>query len=132
MKTIEIIALGKLQHSCQVQDHEVFVKIQKPIRKRGRPPKLQSSRTVTDSSQQVKVSKVYKDEQDEELSDAQMMSDSDQSQSPNETESDEEQFLKKLENKNKEPEVDFDKMTRRQRMAYQAQNATESQDVEIQ
>jgi hypothetical protein len=77
MKTIEIIALGKLQHSCQVQDHEVFAKIQKPIRKRGRPPKLQSSRTVTDSSQQVKVSKVYKEEQDEELSDAQMMSDSD-------------------------------------------------------
>ena len=42
-----------------------------------------------------------------------MMSEEEQSQSLNDTESDEEQFLKKLEDKNKEVGVDLDKMTRR-------------------
>lgn len=103
-------------------------------KRRGRPPKLQSSRTVTDSSQshrtsiQLKNTHLMRDNNDneEDDDDAEVDEDSDNSEEPDSmsaeehedsNESDDDKFLKKLERK-KEAAIDLDKMTRRQRMAY--------------
>lgn len=124
MITLEIVACGKVQVTKQIPRDDLrlmgtlrALREQKLAlkRSRGRPLKLPQ----TNVKFQIRPSENSDEEDDDDLSASK------HSETENE-ESDEsdDKFLKNLERK--KDQIDLEKMTRRQRMAYQAANATES------
>ena len=71
MPTIEVIACGKVQYSFSVVPEDLYP-VNQQKKRRGRPPKLQSSRTETDSSRpsaaQKPQPKYVDDSEDQESS----------------------------------------------------------------